>query len=663
MKKFKRIILIVYLIIFLNLLLSKNLLIINTIFIATNLYFATFPKLSQKSINTIALFELLLWGINAYIAVINNFDIWFTALNNLLWLLTSIKLIEVKNNINVKNIIILLLLSIGTTALFNISFASNTINLFCFFLVLYSLLSLNKYQSENFIKQLFLLLLLLPITLISIFAIPTPKPWLKFNTTTLAKTGLSNELRPGDISSLAQTEDLVGRIFFKNQLPRSENRYWRVFVLDKFENNTWVMNTKKYDDKYFQTYKFPGISKDKEILDYEKWILEPNYIKQRPWSGNGNLITKKLQITDKGTLLSEEILKRREEYQVIPSNNSWRKNAPKKISFDAISSNNKKLYNLSRKWLEESSNPYEIVEKAKEWFLKANLTYSINPGLMNKNAPYDDFLFKKKIGFCEHFAGSFALLMNYANIPSRVVIGYQGGEIFRNHENQQYILIDNSYAHAWNEIWIEDKGWIRIDPTAWVSPERIENSLLEFKTEKSNFNKFSRNINLNLLNNLSRIEISFNNLFDKINIQLNKISFSENKIINNLISLFLIALFILLTVILLLLSNISFANKNLIRINLDRYFDILGSYGIKKKKGETLKNLSLRIGKFYPKISRHANNLYLTYNNYKFSNREFSKNEYIRIFYKILLCEIKILSYIGYKNFKSVYFNFLNYKN
>ena len=163
MKKFKKIILIIYIIIFLNLLISKSLLIINIFLLATNLYLASFPKISQKSINKIALFELLLWGINAYIAVINNFDIWFTALNNLLWLLTSIKLIEVKNNINVKNIILLLLLSIGTNALFNISFASNTINLICFFLVLYSLLSLNNYQSENLIKQLFLLHLLLTL--------------------------------------------------------------------------------------------------------------------------------------------------------------------------------------------------------------------------------------------------------------------------------------------------------------------------------------------------------------------------------------------------------------------------------------------------------------------------------------------------------------------
>ena len=156
--------------------------------------------------------------------------------------------------------------------------------------------------------------------------------------------------------------------------------------------------------------------------------------------------------------------------------------------------------------------------------------------------------------------------------------------------------------------------------------------------------------------------MSFNNLFDQINIQFNKISFSENKIINNLISLFLISLFILLTVILLLFSNISFVNKNLIRINLDRYFDILSSYGIKKQKGETLKSLSFRISKLYPKISKQTKNLHSIYNNYKFRNREFSKSEHTRIFYKFCLCEIKILFYIGYKNFRSMHFNFLNHK-
>ena len=124
----------------------------------------------------------------------------------------------------------------------------------------------------------------------------------------------------------------------------------------------------------------------------------------------------------------------------------------------------------------------------------------------------------------------------------------------------------------------------------------------------------------------------------------------------------LLALFILFTVILLLLSNISVANKNFIRINLDRYFDILDSYGIKKKKGETLKSLSHRISKLYPKISKQTKNLYLIYNNYKFKNRKFSKSEHVRIFYKISFCEFKILSHIVYENFRSKFFNSLNPK-
>ena len=78
------------------------------------------------------------------------------------------------------------------------------------------------------------------------------------------------------------------------------------------------------------------------------------------------------------------------------------------------------------------------------------------------------FLFNKKIGFCEHFASSFTLLMRAANIPSRVVIGYQGGEVLKNYQGRSYLLIDNSYAHAWSEVWLDDKGWIRVDPTEWI---------------------------------------------------------------------------------------------------------------------------------------------------------------------------------------------------
>ena len=114
--------------------------------------------------------------------------------------------------------------------------------------------------------------------------------------------------------------------------------------------------------------------------------------------------------------------------------------------------------------------------------------------------------FNKKIGFCEHFAGSLGLLMLYADIPVRIVIGYQGGETLIDSKKNEFILIDNSYAHAWNEIWIKDKGWIRIDPTSWISPARIQDSSV-LLNNNSNFKSFKRFINLQFVSNLSRLSL------------------------------------------------------------------------------------------------------------------------------------------------------------
>ena len=238
MKKFKRIILFVYVLIFTNLLISKNLYSSVIIFLGPNLYFSLFSKLSQKQINKIFLVEFLVWIINIYFILFNNSNMWFLALNNLLWLLTSIKFIEVKNDFNNKNIILLLLLTVGTSSLFNISFLSNLIHIFSLFLLIYSLLAFNTYKNGNLIKEFIVLILFLPLTLISFLSIPSPKPWLRINSKALAKTGLNNELKPGDISALAQNQDLVARVFFSDNLPKPENRYWRVYVLDSYKNNT-----------------------------------------------------------------------------------------------------------------------------------------------------------------------------------------------------------------------------------------------------------------------------------------------------------------------------------------------------------------------------------------------------------------------------------------
>ncbi|MCB1568650.1 MAG: transglutaminase domain-containing protein, partial [Xanthomonadales bacterium] len=86
----------------------------------------------------------------------------------------------------------------------------------------------------------------------------------------------------------------------------------------------------------------------------------------------------------------------------------------------------------------------------------------------------DDFLFGTQEGYCEHFASAFAVMMRDAGIPTRVVTGYQGGQY---NQVGDYWLIRNSDAHAWTEVWLEGRGWVRIDPTASVAPERIREGL------------------------------------------------------------------------------------------------------------------------------------------------------------------------------------------
>ena len=95
------------------------------------------------------------------------------------------------------------------------------------------------------------------------------------------------------------------------------------------------------------------------------------------------------------------------------------------------------MNDLGQKWFNESSNAEEIISKAKLFFKENGFKYTSKPEKMSKFNQYDDFLFNKKSGFCEHFAGSFSLLMRAAKIPSRVVVGYQGGQILKNAQMQK----------------------------------------------------------------------------------------------------------------------------------------------------------------------------------------------------------------------------------
>jgi hypothetical protein len=116
----------------------------------------------------------------------------------------------------------------------------------------------------------------------------------------------------------------------------------------------------------------------------------------------------------------------------------------------------------------------EIARRALEHFNRNPFAYTLRPPLLTSDAPVDEFLFETRRGFCGHYASSFAILMRLAGVPARLVTGYLGGQV---NPRANQIVVRQSEAHAWTEIWDESSGWIRVDPTAAVAPERIEHTI------------------------------------------------------------------------------------------------------------------------------------------------------------------------------------------
>ena len=85
-------------------------------------------------------------------------------------------------------------------------------------------------------------------------------------------------------------------------------------------------------------------------------------------------------------------------------------------------------------------------------------------------------LFRTREGFCGHYASAFVTLMRAAHVPARVVTGYLGGEW---NPIGEFLDVRQADAHAWAEVWLEGRGWTRIDPTAVVAPERLSRGMLE----------------------------------------------------------------------------------------------------------------------------------------------------------------------------------------
>src|SRR5207249_8329706 len=180
-------------------------------------------------------------------------------------------------------------------------------------------------------------------------------------------------------------------------------------------------------------------------------------------------------------LWSVQTIRKARRYEVVSSSEAAGKELTpfeRREALELPESISPAVRELARSWTAQNSNPRAIVNNALQFFQTQGFRYSLTPGEYRKN-DLEQFLLHRRVGFCEHYATSFATLMRLAGIPARVVVGYLGGEY---NDLGRFFLVRQADTHAWCEVWLPDSGWTRVDPTGVVAPGRASldlNSFLE----------------------------------------------------------------------------------------------------------------------------------------------------------------------------------------
>ena len=316
-----------------------------------------------------------------------------------------------------------------------------------------------------------LLALGLPLTMAVFWLFPrVPTPLWGVPQRAQARTGLSDTMSPGDWVELLADDTVAARARFFGRTPPREALYWRGPVLVAFDGRTWSRTRGEEMPP-------PRVVPSTRRWTYELEI-EPT---DRP-----QLVALDVPLAMPGDArLSRDLSPR--AARPLSSLSRWRLTSAEPRAFepdlppaarthalDLPRGYNPRTVALGRELRKRyGADDGAIVRHALDW-IRRDFAYSLSPPPLGRDG-MDDFLFETRTGYCEHFAGSFAVLMRAAGIPTRVVAGYVGGTF--NPLGGGYWMIRRSDAHAWNEVWTTGRGWTRIDPTAAVAPENIYDTL------------------------------------------------------------------------------------------------------------------------------------------------------------------------------------------
>lgn len=325
----------------------------------------------------------------------------------------------------------------------------------------------------------------LPLLVVLFLFFPRLPPlWSVQLSSSQATTGVSDSMSPGDIASLSQSTELAFRVEFAQARPAQSELYWRGLVFSDFDGVTWRPNRRVQQQwqpgrqppnwlaRSLATATTKTEPKSYEITlepTQQQWLFGLDY----PLPQN-----KDTRLTSDFTLIKEEPVSEQLRYEVL-------RYAPMQIDpiLDEVSraanltlpsAGNLQTQNLAKQLFAQSgSDPERYIQAIQRWINQTEFRYTLSPPPLDEDR-IDSFLFETKAGFCEHYSSSFTFMMRAVGIPARVVAGYQGGEMSRGGNVWEVRQMD---AHAWSEVWLEGQGWVRVDPTAFVAPERVEQGM------------------------------------------------------------------------------------------------------------------------------------------------------------------------------------------
>ena len=315
---------------------------------------------------------------------------------------------------------------------------------------------------------LLLLLTALPLALLAFVLVPRlSSPLWGAPASGQARTGLSESMSPGNFTELLTDDSPALRVSFDGAPPPPDLRYFRAYVMWNYDGRRWDRARARGN------ISSPAPIDVASSISYHVTI-EPSGHRILPAldvplnaPANAGLHIDHEVIADKPVSNPFTYgLRSALRYRLQPEPDA----RARQLGLHLPPGFNPRTHALAEQWHKQfGADDAAIVRAGLTLLHDGGFRYTLTPAPLGRNA-VDDFLFNTREGFCEHYASSFTILMRSAGIPARVVTGYQGGYW---NKLGNYLLVRNSDAHAWTEVWLAGRGWIRVDPTAAVRPERV----------------------------------------------------------------------------------------------------------------------------------------------------------------------------------------------